>query len=169
MRLGTTMLLGLVFATAACGSADSEPDRSSGTLPAVRVGPVPGSDSAACADWYSLEKLRDRDFAFDGTVIDVGSPASNRGDGPDLVKGVTFEVNEWFAGGDGDEVTVDLHYPDNVDGEDELPFQSGTRLLVSGEPAQGGAPLDAPMAWQCGFTQYYDKATAQEWREITGG
>lgn len=44
----------------------------------------------------------------------------------------------------------------------------GTRLLVSGEPRWGGGALTDAMAWGCGFTRYYDKATADNWRAAFG-
>ena len=46
-------------------------------------------------------------------------------------------------------------------------YQIGTRLLVSGTPRWGGAPLADPIAWGCGFTRYYSRATAAEWSTAT--
>lgn len=40
----------------------------------------------------------------------------------------------------------------------------GARLLVSGAPRFGEAPLKAPIAWACGFTRSYDPTTAASWR-----
>lgn len=55
--------------------------------------------------------------------------------------------------------------------EDELAptITAGTRLLVTGEPRWGGAPLDEPVAWGCGFTQAWTTAAAQRWTEVFGG
>ena len=43
-------------------------------------------------------------------------------------------------------------------------YDIGSRLLVSGEPRWEGSPLDAPIAWGCGFARYYDPQTAAVWR-----
>src|SRR5699024_3899896 len=80
---------------------------------------------------------------------------------------ITFEVREWFVGGDADEVTVDLQSVGEGTTVEDPPFQIGTRLLVSGEPRWGGAPLHSPIAWGCGFSRYYDQQTATAWREST--
>jgi hypothetical protein len=49
--------------------------------------------------------------------------------------------------------------------EDSAPaYGIGNRLLVSGMPRRGGAALTDAIAWGCGFTRYYDKATADSWR-----
>jgi hypothetical protein len=42
-------------------------------------------------------------------------------------------------------------------------YRIGTRLLVSGMPRWGGAPLADAIAWGCGFTRYYSPATAAAW------
>lgn len=90
---------------------------------------------------------------------------TDRGDEADLgLLGVTFEVREWFAGGRGERVTVDLQPVGGL--EDPGPaYGVGSRLLVSGEARWGGAPMKAPIAWGCGFTRYHDAATATAWRE----
>ncbi len=110
-----------------------------------------------------------RAFAFDGVVESVGPSVSNQGDGSDLdYAGVTFEVVEWLVGGEGDTVTVDVQSPDAAGAgpdRDGPAYEVGTRLLVSGEPRWGGAPLDAPIAWGCGFTRYHDEESADAWRE----
>jgi hypothetical protein len=68
---------------------------------------------------------------------------------------VTFEVREWFAGGTGEEVTVDLSTRPSP----------GTRLLVAGAARWGGQPLDAPVSWQpCGFVRYFAPGVADDWR-----
>ena len=73
-------------------------------------------------------------------------------------------MREWFAGGRGETVTVDLQPAGGL--EDPGPaYGVGSRLLVSGEARWGGVPLAAPIAWGCGFTRYHDAATATAWRE----
>jgi len=65
-------------------------------------------------------------------------------------------------------VTLDMTPPQPDRGqavlESALSYGVGTRLLVSGEPRWGGAPLTDAIAWGCGFTRYYDPATADAWR-----
>ena len=115
---------------------------------------------------YSAERLDQVSaFAFDGTVSEIGvAPREPAGDEAGYVA-VTFEVNEWFAGGTGITATVDMFPPDVLAFEaTPPPYQTGTRLLVSGNPRSGRAPTDQAVAEGCGFTRYYDAQTAQEWR-----
>lgn len=176
----TGTLLGLALILTACGgdaestasrrSSDGSPVASAGSEPALdnEGGPLPDGGAVSCVESYSPETLQKRAFAFDGIVIRLGPSVSDRGDDGDLnLAGITFEVREWFVGGDADEVTVDLQSVGEGTAEGDLPFQVGTRLLVSGEPRWGGAPLDSPIAWGCGFSRYYDEQTATAWREST--
>jgi len=128
-------------------------------------GAVPGSDTASCVEAYSAKTLVGQAFAFDGTVIALGPARTNRPGGGQLpLVAVTFGVHEWFHGGSGESVTIDMSPPLDR-GEDGVPsYDVGTRLLVSGQPRWGGAPLDDAIAWGCGFTRYYDSATADLWQ-----
>lgn len=81
---------------------------------------------------------------------------------------MTFTVHEWFRGGSGDSVTVDLAAPGGFAGRGK-DYELGTRLLVSGEPRWGGEALERPIAWSCGFTRYHDVETATAWREAAAG
>ena len=136
---------------------------------ATGTGPLPegGSGTAAgsCASVYSLSTLTERAFAFDGTVttIDTGGLFGTHR--------VTFQVHEWFRGGTGTVVTLDMIPPvepgDTATDSRQLTTPSytvGTRLLVSGERPQTGAPLEDALVWGCGFTRYYDPTTADAWR-----
>jgi len=176
----TGSLLGLALILTACSSdAESTASRQSSDRSAVASagsepapdnegGPLPEGGAVSCVESYSPETLQNRAFAFDGIVVRLGPSVSDRGDDGDLdLAGITFEVREWFVGGDADEVTVDLQSVGEGTAEEDLPFQVGTRLLVSGEPRWGGAPLDSPIAWGCGFSRYYDEQTATAWREST--
>ena len=130
-------------------------------------GALTGSAMASCVEQYSPTTVAGLAFAFDGTVTEIGPGRTDRpGQGALGYAGVTFEVTEWFHGGDGSTVTVDVSAPTDVvvSGEDVPSYAPGTRLLVSGQPRWGGAPLDDPIAWGCGFTRYYDEATADRWR-----
>lgn len=104
------------------------------------------SGQASCVEQYSLDTLKHRAVALDGTVERVS--------GDD----VTFKVNEWFKGGNANEVTLKgaetLGAISSVG--DPLPLDPGSRLLVSG---------DGGFAWMCGFTQRYDARVADQWRE----
>jgi hypothetical protein len=144
------------------------------TPTAALTGPLPDDADAACVEKYEPEALKRRAFAFDGVVLAVGPPVSDRGDGADLGgPGVTFRVREWFSGGSAYTVTVDLtsvSKPDTDQG-DEIggPYGIGSRLLVSGEARWGGSPLTSPIAWGCGFSRYYDQETATTWRDAIPG
>ena len=131
-------------------------------------GPVPDGAATSCVEEYSAEAVADRAFAFDGVVVDVGSATSNPGDGDLDLAGVTFEVREWFSGGSGSTVTIDMPAP--VEGSHGLSeggpsYVIGSRLLVSGEPRWGGTALSDAIAWTCDFTRYYDPATASSWAQ----
>lgn len=135
---------------------------------ADRTGPLADGVAASCAVQYSADAVRNRDFAFDGVVVGIGPSVTERSGtlGPELA-GVTFTVQEWFSGGQGAAVTVDLPAPtggassSSVDGP---VYGLGSRLLVSGAARWDGAPLEDPIAWTCGFTRYYDEVTAASWR-----
>ena len=105
--------------------------------------------------------------------MSVGPSVSDQGGEADLeLPGVTFEVREWYVDGTGDTVTVDMPWTAR-DADVGLltrgdAFGTGSRLLISGEPRWGGAPLDAPIAWSCGFSRYYDEKTASTWQETFG-
>jgi hypothetical protein len=119
---------------------------------------------------YSPAGVAGRGFAFDGTVEQIGPGQSDRaGAGRLGYAGVTFAVHEWFVGGSADSVTVDMPPPSEQVTLDESPpsYQVGDRLLVSGEPRWGGAPLEDAIAWGCGFTRTYDAGIAKEWLAAT--
>lgn len=135
---------------------------------ADRTGPLPDGGAADCVESYTPDAVRGRAFAFDGVVMEAGPSVSDRGDEGDLgLPGVTFEVQEWFSGGQADTVTVDMQIPvtDSMDPSDPgYTYGIGSRLLISGEARWGGSPLDDPIAWSCGFSRYYDPDTATAWR-----
>jgi hypothetical protein len=119
---------------------------------------------------YSPGAVAGAPFAFDGTVLAIGSARSNR-PGVELpLSGVTFRVHRWFRGGQGSTVVVDLdamRRPNTVSEPSVAPYGVGTRLLVSGAPRWGGRPTDAAIAWPCGFTRPYDARTAAAWAAAT--
>lgn len=107
-----------------------------------------GSDVTSCVESFSPETLRDRDYAFDGTVDSV--------EGPDI----TFAVNEWFAGGTESTVTLDHQGYAGMLLDPNTALEPGTRALMAG---------DGSMVWSCGFTQLWSDGTAAEWRQAFAG
>ncbi|MDP9464382.1 MAG: hypothetical protein M3P52_07145, partial [Actinomycetota bacterium] len=118
-----------------------------------------GDAQTSCVESYNAETLRRRAFAFDGTIISIAHTLNE-----DPYVAVSFQVNEWFAGGGPDTITIDMLAPlrSTLGGPE---YDTGSRLLISGEPRFGGAPLDSPNAWMCGFSRPYDTATADTWRD----
>ena len=132
------------------------------------TGALPVGDAAAsCAYEYSPRRLADRAFVFDGTVTAFGPAHSDRPRGVLHHAGVTFTVNEWFAGGSGPTVTVDMPPPGAWSEDGLTAYGIGTRLLVSGDHRWGGTTMADAAAGYCGFTRYYDQSTADDWREAT--
>lgn len=138
-------------------SSDTAGDLASTAAPPEESAPGPGPVAAgSCIDTYSLDALAERDFAFDGTVVEL-QPADPDGDDPSsFTDRVRFEVHTWFAGGDAD--TVELQASgfgsqattSAAEGFGDV----GDRLLVAG---------DDDFVWGCGFTQVYDADTAADW------
>ena len=130
-------------------------------------GPLNSAGHGKCVEEYSSKRVTGRAFAFDGTIFAIGPARSNRpGVSLDLVA-ATFTVNHWYKGGSGSTVTVDVTHTGTGKGiEDSTTavYGIGSRLLVSGTPRWGGAALTDAIAWGCGFTRYYDKATADSWQ-----
>lgn len=156
--------------TPLAGSPSSSPSNSADG----RHGELTSGAGVSCVESYSPKAVAQRSFAFDGTVTNVGPGTTNReGEGQLRLSAVTFEVHEWFAGGTGATVTVDMMPPveDGLMAEAGQSYGVGTRLLVSGEPRWGGSdPLADAIAWDmCGFTRYWDEQTAQAWRTSTDG
>ncbi|MFG1913466.1 hypothetical protein [Micromonospora sp. NPDC048898] len=135
-----------------------------------RSGPLPDGGAASCTERSTPEAIAGRAFAFDGVVVNIGPAQSNRsGIGKLDLVGVTFAVVEWFSGGTAANVAVDMAPPmtgtHDPTAETFSSYAIGSRLLVSGEPRQGGSALDNAIAWGCGFTRYYDQPAAQSWRQ----
>lgn len=109
-----------------------------------------GPSSASCVELYDLQTLTNRATALDGTVTEITGDS------------ITLTVNEWFRGGDSPEVT--LNGAGGLSGLTSAgpatPVGPGGRLLVAG---------DGGFAWACGFTQPYDPAVADQWRDALVG
>jgi hypothetical protein len=129
-------------------------------------GALPAPALLRCTTSYSLETLRQTSsFAFDGTVTKIG-PARDEDSDDGAYVAVSFTVNQWFAGGDTDTVTVDM-IPPEVDAFESTPpaYRTGTRLLVSGQLRSLTDADRGLVAEACsGFTRYYDADTATAWR-----
>jgi len=141
------------------GDADPSLDTASPTTeqPAGGADPgtsgavTPGGDSGmtSCVELYDLETIKNREYAFDGTVASV--------DGMRM----TFDVHEWFGPGEGDTATLDHQgYEGMLLAPDGPALEPGIRVLVAG---------DGGFVWSCGFTQLHDPAVADQWRAARGG
>ena len=137
--------------------------------PTGPTGPLIDNGVADCVEEYRPDAVGRRGFAFDGVVTKIGASVTGGmpvGQ-PQVLVGVTFDVREWFAGGHGATITVDMLAPAVTGSGSTVNAPSygvGTRLLVSGESRWGGPPLKDPIAWSCGFTRYWDPDTAASWR-----
>lgn len=137
------------------GSSDEPVDVAQPTAPVdgSDTGVSPGDSGAtqqtACVEMYSLETLPNREYAFDGTVVGVNGAE------------MTFEVHEWFAGGEGTSVTLDHQgFAGMLFAPEGPALEPGTRVLTAG---------DGGFVWSCGFTQLHDPALADQWRSTLAG
>lgn len=136
-----------------------------GQLPA---GPLPATGTARCPE-YSPALVAQQDVALDGTVTEIGeqrfAPLPGETEA-DSYYSVTFRVHAWYRGDAAETVTLHMSSPylPTPEGSGET-YAVGTRLLVSGmvSDVEGRGPL----AQGCGFTRYYDAATAAEWAAAT--
>jgi hypothetical protein len=160
-----TLLASFGLAAVACGGAAAPPQ-------AEDPGPPPNSSAASCVETFSPQSLRDRAFAFDGTVLSIEPRQDPRlPPGEDEVPWVTFDVNRWYAGGQEARVGVwieDSSSSPTISSVDSIAVEEGARLLVSGEPRWGGRPLDDPIAWSCGFTEPWTEEAAADWDRAFG-
>ncbi len=158
-------------AMAAPAAAPSAPAQTADAIAPVAAqapesleGQTPGFP-ASCVSRYLPETVRDRAFAFDGTVESVETRVDPKlpteGSQSQDSAWVTFKVNQWFKGGESPdvEVWVDPHTP-----EGGWLLEPGVRLLVAGEYRWGQPPED-PLAWGCGFTQPYTPEAASQWAD----
>ena len=110
-----------------------------------------------CVEAATDENLAARSFAFDGVVTQVADEVDLNMPDDDvagqLVPRATFAVTTWYRGGGPEHVAVWMQRDVSV----------GERLLVSGEPRWGGAPLDDAIAWECGFTEAHSEERAAAW------
>jgi hypothetical protein len=175
-----TLLLALLVAGCSFATADREarsdhsgsasPGSNEAVAAGVRSGPVGDESAVSCVEKYTAEAVVGRGFALAGTVESIGPGTTNRPDnGRMSLSAVTFDVQEWFKGGSGDTVTIDMSPPSRGLRISEAPssYEEGTRLLVSGESRWGEGIFEDGLAWGCGFTRYYEAETASAWRAAT--
>lgn len=184
-RVRTTAAAGLTAAVVVAGGSVAVwgplgSDSSPAAAP-TGVGALPG-DAAADCQGYSLVGLaadlnREGGFAFDGTVTAIEPGADLGPEMPRQYATVTFRVGTWFHGGSGDTVDVFLYDPGYDLDSDASGYGVGTRLLVSGvfaDTARPSGTLNATddmgyFGSSCGYTRYYDDATAAEWAAVADG
>ena len=132
--------------------------------------------SGSCAELYSPETLAERGIAFDGTVtaIELRDDPVMGGEGT-KTPWVTFKVNRWYRGGEGDTYSMwaNISPIAGEDGtttmySDGVRASEGTRLLVAGEQRDAGPHPEEGIAWGCGFTQPYSPKAAAEWEAALG-
>ena len=124
--------------------------------------------AASCVSTYTPAELRNRAFAFDGTVLTIARDPA----GPTPSYLVTLQVNEWFKPTDGALRVAVRTYNPPVGSREQVStdfpdYSLGSRLLITGEPQWGGSnPLKDAFAWGCGFSRAYGADDAATWRKI---
>ncbi|MFI5731565.1 hypothetical protein ACIA49_15695 [Kribbella sp. NPDC051587] len=121
--------------------------------------------SASCAYALTPERFAKVPVAFDGTVLSaVQVPRTQH------AWNVTFQVNEWFRPGSGQQQFVVQMFigPGHlVQASETRGYEIGDRLLISARPRTGGDdPMDRPFAGTCDFSRTYDVPTAATWRKV---
>ena len=119
-----------------------------GGTPTATPRPSNGPGAAMCVEQYSLDTLKDRGFAFDGSVTSISGDE------------VTFSVGARYLGSQGATVTL------------TATGMTGTTITSAGGPnlAVGQRYLvagDDHFVWACGFTQPYDASVAAQWKQAT--
>jgi hypothetical protein len=151
-----TALAGLVLAACSNEVPQAGGDPGPGADEAgddVLVDPIvaEGTGLGSCAFEFSVETLRDRQFAFDGTVTQIREPAA-----ADAPYEVDFEVATWFRGGEGSSTTVATYDVSGTSLAGDLGLAVGDRVLASG---------DEGFLWGCGFSMTFTEEDATLFRE----
>lgn len=147
---------GLALVAVAVGAfslfGGDEPEQITGGVPV-------GGDPMMMCLAYDEATLAEQDFAFDGTVKEIRQVEGSE-DGLTIPEThVTFEVHEWFTGGEGAEVTFRA---DGLVGETSLALtgpglEEGQRYLISGSEI---------WVWGCGYSVTYDTDLAEDWAAL---
>lgn len=110
-----------------------------------------GISTTSCLEPFSEEALAERSWAFDGMVVSV-EPTTEREKLEGGATSVTFAVNRWYTGGQGDTVTVKTYNtPATVSSTGEADSSIGARILASG---------DEHYLWGCGFSMPFNEQNA---------
>lgn len=114
--------------------------------PGVLPDPDPsnGRITARCVEAYSLDTLRNRDHAFDGTVTGISGDR------------VSFAVNEAYSGLDSASITLTAMgmTGTTISSVGGPTLVAGERYLIAG---------DDEFVWACGFSQPYEPDLAAQW------
>ena len=144
----------IVVLLVACGSDDpaeqaqpTSPANAEGTAGDGGVAGGTSMSAGSCVERYSIETLKNRDYAFDGTIKSI---TPDPADGPSTV---VFDVRTWFKGGTGAEATRKAHGFGQITSAGGTDHQVGDRLLIAG---------DEDFIWECGFTQVYHAEVAAD-------
>lgn len=130
----------MVVAAAACGDDAAE---------TVTGGDPVGGGAAADCMVYDESVLLSQELAFDGTLV-AADEASDQ---------ATFEVHQWFRGGEGAEIVLAAGGLLRTDAAALVgtALEVGQRYLIS---ATDG------VVWACGYSVTYDTELATEWAAL---
>jgi hypothetical protein len=111
-----------------------------------------GETQVRCVEQYSPSTLQNRSWAFEGVITAAEGPADPTGEDPGQgTSTVTFDVDRWFWGGPGEQISLRTYAsPSSVGDVDD---SVGAHLLVSGEE---------DFLWSCGFTKPFTEVALGE-------
>jgi hypothetical protein len=108
--------------------------------------PGGGGNAVGMCIQYSIDELRARDFAFDGTVTALNGDQA------------TFALNTAFWGVEGTSITLTAGI--GMISEQGVALDGGPLLVIGERYLVSG---DDIYAWTCGYSLVYDPAAAAEW------
>jgi hypothetical protein len=119
-------------------------------------GPLPDATwllttQGSCVEQYSPQALQSRAWAFEGVITAVDPADATSADAAASATTVTFQVERWFWGGTGDEVSLQTYAAPSSAGA--LESSIGAHLLASGED---------DFLWPCGFTKPFSRSALEE-------
>jgi hypothetical protein len=137
------LALMLVIAVA-CGDDDAATAQASG-------GEALGGGPAADCMVYDEAVLLAQEIAFDGTLV-AGDAETDQ---------ATFEVHQWFRGGEGAEIVLAAGGLLRTEAQalQGTTLEVGQRYLISSTDG---------VVWACGYSATYDTELAAEWAELFG-
>lgn len=113
-----------------------------------------GEVRASCVQQFSLQSLRERDFAFDGVIEEVVVHDDSE---DNSFTEVTFRIIHWYKGGSGEKATRRTSAPPGVEtSAGSVPLTIGSRILAAG---------DDQNLWACGFSMPYSDENAELYAE----